>query len=219
MEKLEISSPDELKLACAFYGRLSQIKFPLLSDAVANAASDSVSVSDRFKFEGLVKEATGRFCEYVNAIGIKWLKQSAESGLKELIPQLPEVFQPPTPFLMDAMATCNVVDQNDKIQDATKTMADGLAGIAEVISLYVLSSSVDDSLLKAISQQAHDTCTLFQKTVDSRQQDSGSAFVRSVSQLKGLNEKNEQLDPEQYSISIYMYIFFVVAETCGPPML
>ena len=61
MEKLEISSPDELKLACAFYGRLSQIKFPLLSDAVANAASDSVSVSDHFKFEDLVRRQLGAF--------------------------------------------------------------------------------------------------------------------------------------------------------------
>ena len=120
-----------------------------------------------------------------------------------MLPQLPDVFQPPTPFLSDAMATCNVVDQSDKIQGATKTLADGLAGIAEVISLYVLVSSVDDSLLNAISPQTQDTCTLFQKTVDSRLQDCAITFVRSLSQLKGLNEKYEQLDfeIERYSIS------------------
>ena len=75
----DIKPVDELKLACAFYGRLNQIKFPILAgtgtgtaDAVAGDAQE-VPVSDFYKFEDLVKKATGRFCAYVNAVGIKWL--------------------------------------------------------------------------------------------------------------------------------------------------
>ena len=182
-ESGDVKDVDVLKLACPLYAKLKLIQIP--SGVKCAIDKDAASVD----FGKLTVSCCDRLCSKINELGIKWLKEAMQNGMKGNAPDISSTICPPTPRLADAIVTCNLLEQTEKLE-GFQSPAPGFAGLVDVISMYAMVSSIDKELMEAIAPEtAVETCLCFQKRVDSHFKESVQTFLGNLTQLQTLNTK------------------------------
>lgn len=190
----KLSESKSLQLGTSLYSDLMKIAFPDPSDSSGSGPKDENGIGK------LTQEACERLCQQLDTLGMKWLKDMANDNSSDSSKPLSDIaagtIVSPTPRLKDAIATCRLIPQISKIQSTSKELQGGestFSSLGDVLSLYVMASSMDAGLMEAISPSSIEACTSFQKCVDQTFRDLCATFLQNADQFKILAEKYEQL--------------------------
>ena len=190
-----VSDLESLKLGTSLHADLNKIS----NSIPAQVPADKDAEETYGRIHNDIKAACERLREQLDVLGLKWLKamasaSSASESAKPLSEIAAEAIVSPTPRLKDALASCKLVNEVSKIESRSKDLAEAsLAGLADVLSQYVMVSSMDADLMEAISPSSIEACKNFQQEFDLRFKDLCASFQQNADQFKMLADKYEQL--------------------------
>ena len=174
-----------LKEACHFNGKMVEV---LSLDWEAGNSDNDVVKS----LPNICRSAAERFRTLLDAKGLEWIRTvtvTAKGDEKQALKTAKEVLAPPTKFLADCLQTCGLTDA-----ELSKTeLGAKLSDLATAMPLYMKTCSVNEDLMKQISEERFGMCQSFISKVDAKLAEHIDTINQTVEQVQKLDDKYKWL--------------------------